>query len=933
MTSRNLSAVDVLHPGPAEAVVVLAGEVLVFAELSDGRRIPVSTVEAGAALVGCAPNADARMLAVGVVGTTINACAVGDLDQAQMLTWVGGLGSLVAGGRWPSRLLPVSQAGSMVSPGEHIGEVGTTWVRLTSGHATWCANPGAALRRDMSRVVLPPGTWLTAGLRARVVHAQAPADAREWAEALDAAGQLALGAVVAQRRARDAEAAERIEHRGQSSAVAAQEAVDVLAAAVGGVRRIPRLADVGRAEALAAAVMLAEASGLQLQDQGVQKAASEVEAGRDPLTAIAAMCEARPSELRLRTDWWQREGAPLLVRFTPRGRSQSRAAVAVWSGNWELRDPVQSEVAEVDEELAGRIELDAFELRRVLPAQPLSLRSLAQLAFKGSRRELAIILGLTTILAMLAFVTPYALGQLSSVFLSQSPDAAFAGLFGALLLVVVAGTSFQAVRALSMLRARSSAAAVSATALWERVMRQRANWHAQRSLGDRLNQASAVNNASAAMPDQTVALVLDVSFVLGSLAAIATTNAVMLLALGALLMVQLLVTTFILRASTRLAEQRFVASAAASTMLMETFAAVNRLRVAGAESRAYMRWARVQAPFIRADQSLRRMAMVQGVLVAVWPLLTLVVIVAVTALSGASFGDFVTAQTAAGGATAAISAMTGAASAALVARQSLRQAKPALATVPEGGPEGVTPGVISGGLEARDLVFRYGPDLPPVLDHVNISVKPGEQVAVVGPSGCGKTTLMRVLLGLEDPDSGVIAVDGRDLASLNRPAVRRQIGSVLQSSSLLPGSIKDNIDMGRGLTQAQIWAALEAADLVQDVRAMAMGIETLVTDGGGTISGGQRQRVLIARALAGSPRMLILDEATSALDNVTQSAVVESLARLRITRLVVAHRLSTIRDADRIIVMDAGRVVEEGSFDELVAAGGVFAELVARQSL
>jgi ABC-type bacteriocin/lantibiotic exporter with double-glycine peptidase domain len=203
----------------------------------------------------------------------------------------------------------------------------------------------------------------------------------------------------------------------------------------------------------------------------------------------------------------------------------------------------------------------------------------------------------------------------------------------------------------------------------------------------------------------------------------------------------------------------------------------------------------------------------------------------------------------------------------------------------------------------------------------------------VGPSGCGKTTLMRVLLGLEDPDSGVIAVDGRDLASLNRPAVRRQIGSVLQSSSLLPGSIKDNIDMGRGLTQAQIWAALEAADLVQDVRAMAMGIETLVTDGGGTISGGQRQRVLIARALAGSPRMLILDEATSALDNVTQSAVVESLARLRITRLVVAHRLSTIRDADRIIVMDAGRVVEEGGFDDLVAAGGVFAELVSRQSL
>jgi ABC-type bacteriocin/lantibiotic exporter with double-glycine peptidase domain len=179
----------------------------------------------------------------------------------------------------------------------------------------------------------------------------------------------------------------------------------------------------------------------------------------------------------------------------------------------------------------------------------------------------------------------------------------------------------------------------------------------------------------------------------------------------------------------------------------------------------------------------------------------------------------------------------------------------------------------------------------------------------------------------------VIAVDGRDLASLNRPEVRRQIGSVLQSSSLLPCSIKDNIDMGRGLTQEQVWEALGAANLARDVRAMAMGIETMVTDGGGTISGGQRQRVLIARALAGSPRMLVLDEATSALDNVTQAAVVESLERLRITRIVVAHRLSTIRDADRIIVMEAGRVVDQGTFDELASRPGTFKDLVERQNV
>jgi ABC-type bacteriocin/lantibiotic exporter with double-glycine peptidase domain len=166
---------------------------------------------------------------------------------------------------------------------------------------------------------------------------------------------------------------------------------------------------------------------------------------------------------------------------------------------------------------------------------------------------------------------------------------------------------------------------------------------------------------------------------------------------------------------------------------------------------------------------------------------------------------------------------------------------------------------------------------------------------------------------------------------LNRPAVRRQIGCVLQSSTLLPCSIKDNIDLGRAMTRDDIWSALEMAAVADDIRAMAMGLDTPVTDGGGTLSGGQRQRVLIARALAGNPRMLVLDEATSALDNLTQAAVVDALQGLRITRIVVAHRLSTIRHADRIIVMDAGRVQDEGTYDELMSRPGPFRDLAERQ--
>lgn len=933
---RELSAVDVISPRAGEAVTVLEGQVLVFAVEPEGRRIPVATMGVGGTVVGCDPTDDAEMLVVGVSGAQIEVTGLADVAPEAILDWVRTLGTRIADGRWPAHLLVVERAGSMVAPGEHIAGVGgqrVVWVQVTDGSANWCDNAGALISPDGRPFILPEGTWLTAGLRCRVIEQAAPERTDDWVQAVDRAGRLALAAVVQQRRERDRGAVGRIESRTASSAAATLDAVDILASAAGGVRRIPQLSDSERTEELAAALIVAQATGFGVNDEVAQGAADEIESGREPTAAVAAACGGRPNEVSLRGQWWRDEGHPMLVLVAEKGRADYRAMPALWRGRWELVDPATGEVRVVDEALAEHIEQHALEIVRVLPARKLSLRALADIAFNGSRREIVIILSMTVVLAGMAFITPYVLGQLSTVLISDNPNAAFAGLFGALFLVVVAGTTFQAVRARSMLRARSTAAAVSATALWERVMRQRATWHSSHSLGSRMNQASAVNNASTSMPDETVAQVLDVTFVFGSLAAIATTNATMLVALGGLLVVQAVVTYVILHAATKRAQERFVASADASTMLIELLGAVNRLRVAGAESRAYMRWAQVQAPFIKADQALRRLTMIQGVLVAVWPMLTLVVVVSVTASTDASFGAFVTAQTAAAGATAAISAMTGAARAALVARQSLRQAKPVLESVPEGGLDGVSPGVISGSLEARDLVFRYGPDLPPVLDHVSVSVQPGEQVAVVGPSGCGKTTLMRVLLGLEDPDSGVIAVDGRDLASLNRPAVRRQIGSVLQSSSLLPCSIKDNIDMGRGLSQEDIWAALEAANLAKDVRAMAMGIETMVTDGGGTLSGGQRQRVLIARALAGAPRMLVLDEATSALDNVTQAAVVDSLAKLRITRIVVAHRLSTIRDADRIIVMEAGRVVDQGTFEDLVSRPGIFRDLVARQNL
>lgn len=210
-------------------------------------------------------------------------------------------------------------------------------------------------------------------------------------------------------------------------------------------------------------------------------------------------------------------------------------------------------------------------------------------------------------------------------------------------------------------------------------------------------------------------------------------------------------------------------------------------------------------------------------------------------------------------------------------------------------------------------------------------IEPGAFVAFVGTSGSGKSTTLRLLLGFETPESGSIFYDGQDLAGLDIQAVRRQIGVVLQDGKLLPGDIFTNIIGSSLATMDDAWAAALRAGFAEDIKEMPMGMHTVISAGGSTLSGGQRQRLMIARALVNKPRILFFDEATSALDNRTQAVVSESLERLQATRIVIAHRLSTIKNADRIFVMDAGCVIEQGSYDELMALGGVFAELAIRQ--
>ena len=239
---------------------------------------------------------------------------------------------------------------------------------------------------------------------------------------------------------------------------------------------------------------------------------------------------------------------------------------------------------------------------------------------------------------------------------------------------------------------------------------------------------------------------------------------------------------------------------------------------------------------------------------------------------------------------------------------------------------------LRGRVELSHLSFRYSDTMPLVLDDLSLQIKSGEYVAIVGKTGCGKSTLVRLLLGLETPQKGAIYYDGLDMQTLDLRSLRRNIGTVIQDGKLFQGSIYENIAISApGLTMNEAWEAAELAGIADDIRAMPMGMHTLISEGQGGISGGQRQRLMIARAIAPKPKLLIFDEATSALDNITQKKVSQSLDSLRCTRIVIAHRLSTIRQCDRILVLDGGHIIEDGTYDELLEKKGFFAELVARQ--
>ncbi len=384
----------------------------------------------------------------------------------------------------------------------------------------------------------------------------------------------------------------------------------------------------------------------------------------------------------------------------------------------------------------------------------------------------------------------------------------------------------------------------------------------------------------------------------------------------------------------RVTKEKMLLSSKTSGMTYSMITGMQKIKLAGAEKRMFSRWARQYSKeamleynppaFLKLSKTLSLAVTLGGAMLLYY----------LAVKNSVSVADYYAFNSAYGMVSGAFTAFAGITASLADIKPALEMAKPIMEAEPElaDGKEIITK--LSGSIELSNVSFRYDDSMPDVIDGLSLKIRPGEYLAVVGATGCGKSTLMRLLLGFEKPQKGAIYYDKKDISRVDLQSLRQKIGSVMQDGRLFLGDIYSNIVIAAPqLTLDEAWEAAEIASIADDIRAMPMGMHTIISEGQGGISGGQRQRLMIARAVAPKPKILMFDEATSALDNVTQKKVSEAIDGLKCTRIVIAHRLSTIRHCDRIIVLDGGKIVEDGTYEELIGNNGYFAELVARQRL
>ena len=635
----------------------------------------------------------------------------------------------------------------------------------------------------------------------------------------------------------------------------------------------------------------------------------------------------------LRGKWYVDGFGPMIG--TMKANGQKVALLPYGFGGYYRLDPDTGGRIRINKENAEELEREARVFYRPLPQKKLNIGDLLLYMRKCiSMTDLALLWGISLLVSLVGLMTPRIHLLLTGIIYESGRTDMLLGTAVFILAAMATSAMINISRSLMLNRMENKLSVSMEAAAMMRVLSLPADFFRQSSSGELNNRLSAVNQLSALIVGKILSV--GVTSLLSLLYIVQIVDIAPSLALPAL---GIAVATTLLTVMTSLRQIQYSRrmmqqNAKLDGMTYSMINGVQKIKLAGAEKRMFARWGKMYAAAAKIQYNptlLIKVGSAFSLMIAVAGNLALYFFAVKNGVTGSQYISFTASF---GAVSAAFGALADIAMTISTIKPTLEMAEPILKAEPEAseGREILTS--LSGNIELNNISFRYNPSMPYVLKNLNLKIRSGEYIAIVGRTGCGKSTLVRLLLGFETPEKGAIYYDGKDITSLDLRSLRRRIGSVTQDGTLIQGEIFENIVISAPqLTLKDAWEAAEIAGIADDIREMPMGMNTVISEGQGGISGGQKQRLMIARAVAPKPKILIFDEATSALDNLTQKKVSDALDGLKCTRIIIAHRLSTIRHCDRILMLEDGKIIESGTYDELISQNGRFAEMVERQRL
>jgi len=844
----------------------------------------------------------------------------------------------------------------------HLVDPSTT-LTLTENHPIainhgvyWLATGAASLtlpkqEKKATHIPMAPGLWVQPGIDGQVQ----PLSIAAWVATPQAASDLAafqdyaIARIAAKVVARRDKEFQRVQAARQRRGATFANAL----ASLGGVlanRRIP-LVKLPKEPIAAAAMLVWREMGIHIAMPLTVEAAIARDA--DPVGALGHKCGLLQRKVHLADDWWQSDQGPLLGFYGPNKRPCALLPIGV--KRYQLADPDDGTIRPVDADLAKEVASEAFIFCAPFAERRVGPRELLKFGIRNTRYDTTTIATMAIVTGILSLALPIITGWIVDPVIPEAQLSQLGILIAALVVAGVSITAFSLVQSLAMLRLEGGMSNRVQSAVWDRLLGLPASFFRRFTVGDLTNRAQGIDRIRALMTGAATASLLHVVsglFSLGFMVFVSWRLAAVTVLVAAIYsLVVLLIGRRILSHN----RETLALTGQLQGLVLQLLGAIGKLRVAGAEPSAFARWADPYARLLRVSYLQQRLNNLLIVFKSSFHFLAIGGLILVVALQGHEFlalfktpstwaeidaealhrimptGKFMAFHVAFGQFLGAVFGITQTLVHLATIKPLYERIQPILEAEKENQEEAEDPGELMGDLEIRDVRFRYDADGPLILDGLSLRARPGEFIAIVGPSGAGKSTLVRLLLGFDTPESGSLFYDGKDIKSLDKRLLRRQLGVVLQNGRLLSGSLFQNIAAGANLSRDGAMEAARLAGLDKDIERMPMGLETFLGEGAATLSGGQRQRLMIARAVVRKPRLLIFDEATSALDNETQAVVSDGLKALSATRIVIAHRLSTIVDADRIYVISDGRMVEEGTFKTLMAKDGLFADLARRQ--